>query len=58
MAEVLFGRTAKGQMLYDFGFSKLTEKWLARKYRMSIAEVRKLKATARAALNPKRKKRP
>lgn len=53
----VYGRTSEGQMLYDFGFSDLTEKWLARKYNMRLAEVRSLKKSTRDALNHKRKKK-
>ena len=49
MGEILYGRTPQGQMLYDFGFAHLTEKWLARKYRMPIARVRDLKRRVRSA---------
>lgn len=53
---IVYGRTPLGQKLYDFGFAKLTDKWLARKHGMPIGEVRELKAAVRKNLKPKRKK--
>lgn len=51
--ELMYERTPEGQMLYDFGFSDLTEKWLAQKYKMPISKVKELKKTARIALGEK-----
>lgn len=47
---VRFGRTDIGQAVYDFGMAKLTDKWLARKYKMPIGKVRELKKKVRKAL--------
>ena len=51
---IVYGRTELGQRVYDFGFAKLTDRWLARKYKMPIADVRALKARLRKALRGKR----
>lgn len=48
--EPLYGRTAIGQLIYDLGFAKLTDKWLARKHRMPIAEIRHLRKVMRKGL--------
>jgi hypothetical protein len=50
MKEVTYGRTPLGQLLYDLAFSKLSERYLARKYRLPIAEIRKLRNAARMGL--------
>lgn len=57
MGEIVYGRTKIGQMLYDFGFAKLTDKWLARKYAMRIVAVRDLKKRVRKNLKPLPRKR-
>lgn len=41
MEEVTYGRTPIGQLVYDLGFTKLGDKYLARKHKMPIAEIRK-----------------
>jgi hypothetical protein len=41
--EVTYGKTAVGQLLYDLAFVKRTDKWLARKHQISIAEIRNLR---------------
>jgi len=46
MADVAYGKTPLGQLLYDLAFSNCTEKWLARKHRISIASVRRLRSTS------------
>lgn len=53
--DVAYGRTALGQAVYDFGFTTLTDKHLARKHRMPIGEVRRVRADVRAALQPPRR---
>lgn len=55
MAEVTYGKTPGGQMLWDFGLSKLSDSYLARKYYMPIARVRKLRAKVIKALNSKKR---
>ena len=41
MDEVLYSRTPIGQLVYDLGFTKLGDSYLARKHKMPIAEIRK-----------------
>jgi hypothetical protein len=55
--EVAFGKTPLGQLLYDLAFTTLNLRYLARKHRMPIAQVRILRATALNALKPPRRKR-
>jgi hypothetical protein len=55
--EVAYGRTPLGQLLYDLAFTKLSERYLARKYRRPIAEIRKLRDAARRGINGGTRKR-
>ena len=55
--KVKFGRTAIGQLVYDLGFAKLTDKWLARKHRIPINQVRALRATVKRSLRSINKSR-
>jgi hypothetical protein len=41
--EVTYGKTAVGQLLFDLAFQDLTDKWLARKHQVTIAEIRNLR---------------
>lgn len=50
MHEIRYGRTPIGQLLYDLAFAKLSDRWIARKHRMPVAEVRKCRAAARRGL--------
>lgn len=43
MAEIAYGKTAVGQLLYDLSFRDLTDKWIARKNQITIGEVRNLR---------------
>lgn len=43
MTERVYGRTAVGQLLYDLAFVDRTDKWLARKHQVSVAEIRNLR---------------
>lgn len=43
--EVLYGRTPVGHLLYDLAFTNSSAKWLARKHRLPVAEIRKYRAT-------------
>jgi hypothetical protein len=52
----VYGRTPLGQLLYDLAFASLSPKYLARKHRLPIAQVRTLRVMARKALKRKRKK--
>jgi hypothetical protein len=50
MTEILYKRTPLGQLIYDLGFTRLNERYLARKHRMPVAEVRRLRAAVRRGL--------
>ena len=50
MTEIAYGKTPLGQLLYDLAFTRLPERYLARKHALPIAEVRKLRAAARRGL--------
>jgi hypothetical protein len=54
MTEIAYGKTEIGQKVYDFGMSKVSDRWLARKYGMPIVEVRALRKRMREAITPKR----
>lgn len=47
----MYGRTPMGQLLYDLGFARLTDAWVARKHRMPIAQVRRMKKRLRKILH-------
>lgn len=49
-SDLLYGRTPTGQLIYDLGFAKLSDKWLARKHKMPISEIRKLRKAVRRGL--------
>jgi hypothetical protein len=57
--ETAFTKTPAGQLLYDLAFVTRSDKWLARKHRVPVAEIRELrelKAVKKlAAKNAKRK---
>ena len=55
MSEVTYGRTPEGQLLYDLGFSKLSEKYLARKHKKPIAKIRQLRKAVKSGLRAKKK---
>jgi hypothetical protein len=57
MTEIAYGKTEIGQKVYDFGMSKVSDRWLARKYNMSIIDVRALRKRMREAIYPKRPSR-
>ena len=40
---IVYGRTPMGQLLYDLAFVSLTDKWIARKHKISVGEVRHLR---------------
>jgi hypothetical protein len=46
MAEVLYGKTALGQIIYDLAFTNLSGGYLARKHRKPVAEIRRLRSTS------------
>lgn len=41
--ETMYAKTPLGQMLYDLGFTDLSDRYLARKHQKPIAEIRKLR---------------
>ncbi len=43
MTEIRYGKTPQGQLIYDLAFVQLSDKWIARKHRIPIAEVRSLR---------------
>ena len=47
---VAYGKTQKGQLVYDLGFTKLSERYLARKHKMPVTNIRDLRAIILAAL--------
>jgi hypothetical protein len=55
--EIAYGRTPTGQLVYDLGFARLTDKWLARKHRIPVNQIRAIRATVKRALRPVRKKK-
>jgi len=55
-AEIVFVRTLKGQFFYDLVMSEKTEKWLARKWQISVGEVRKLRSMGREIMDTERKR--
>jgi hypothetical protein len=42
--EIVYGRTAQGQLLYDLAFTYLSDKYIARKHHIPIKRVRSLRA--------------
>lgn len=66
MSEIAYGPTPLGQLVFDLLFTKLTPKYLARKHRLPIAEIRRLREAARksfrkarrASRRPKKNTRP
>ncbi len=39
--DAAYGRTPLGQLIHDMAFARLTPRWIARKHKMPIADVRK-----------------
>lgn len=48
--EIAYGRTPLGQLIYDLGFTRLSESYLARKHRMPISDVRRYRRAVRRGL--------
>jgi hypothetical protein len=44
MPETLYGKTPTGQLVYDLGFTKLSDRYLARKHHLPVATVRRYRA--------------
>ena len=42
--EAFYGRTPIGQLIYDLGFTTLTDKHLARKHGLTLAKIRDCRA--------------
>lgn len=42
--EIAYGRTPLGQLVYDLGFTKLSDRYLARKHGMKVQTVRDCRA--------------
>ena len=40
-ATIAYGKTTLGQLLYDLAFTRLPARYLARKHRMPIADIRR-----------------
>jgi hypothetical protein len=57
MSEVTYGRTPKGQLLYDLGFTDLTPEYLARKHGIPASEIPGLREKVRKVLFPKKKRK-
>jgi hypothetical protein len=43
MSEIAYTRTPAGQFLFDIAFRDLSDKWIARKHQVPIAEVRNVR---------------
>lgn len=56
-AEVYYGKTPFGQLLYDLCFTKLSDKYLARKHGVPIAKMRGYKAAAKRGMSTWRAQR-
>lgn len=50
MHEVMFTGTPLGQLIYDLGFTTLSDSYLARKYRNPVKVIRKLRTLVYYAL--------
>lgn len=51
-----YAKTPLGQRIYDFGMSTVSDRWLARKYNLPIAEARRIRDRIRRAVSPQRKR--
>lgn len=45
--EVAYGRTPLGQLVYDLGFTKLDDNYLARKHGLPVQKIRDARAAVR-----------
>jgi hypothetical protein len=55
--EVAYGRTPLGQLVYDLGFTKLSDAYLARKHRMKVQTVRDCRAAFKRGFKQARRRR-
>jgi hypothetical protein len=44
ISTTVYGKTPQGQFLYDIAFANLTDKYLARKHGLPVAEIRKMRS--------------
>lgn len=47
---VAYGRTPLGQLIHDLGFTRLSDRYLARKHRLGIGRVRDYRAAVKRGL--------
>ena len=45
-AEIVYGRTPRGQLLYDLLMTELTPAYLARKHHLPVSKIREMRAAA------------
>jgi DNA helicase HerA-like ATPase len=57
MSEIAYGKTPLGQLIYDLGFTKLSDRYLARKHRLPITDIRRYRAATLKGLKRPRKRR-
>jgi hypothetical protein len=43
MGVIYYGRTPEGQLIYDLAFLNLTDRWLARKHKLPVAVIRRMR---------------
>lgn len=55
LCQVLYGRTPQGQLLYDLGFTRLGDRYLAKKHAMPLDRLRALRVRVRQSLEPVRR---
>jgi hypothetical protein len=41
--EIVYGKTAIGQLLYDLAFTRLSSRYLARKHHLPVASIREMR---------------
>lgn len=55
--EIAYGRTPLGQLVYDLGFTKLGDRYLARKHRMKVQTIRECRAAFKRGWRQSKKTR-
>lgn len=53
-----FAKTPLGQIIYDMGFSRISDKSIARKHSIPIKNVRELRAKVKEAISADKKRKP
>jgi len=53
----MYGRTPLGQLVYDLGFTRLSDRYLAAKHHMPIASIRRMRERMRKHLPPPRRRK-